>query len=50
MVRAGEVGRTDNNLPVSVSVAWLGRPLTHRAQYTNHQIRGSRSLGYLKAP
>lgn len=50
MVRAGEVRSPDNYLPVSVSVAWLGRPLTHSAQYTNHRIRGSRSLGYSKAP
>jgi hypothetical protein len=45
MVRAGEVGRTDNDLPVSVPVAWLGRALTHGAQYTNHRVRGTRSLG-----
>jgi hypothetical protein len=29
MVRAGEVGSTDNDLPVSIPVAWLCRPLTH---------------------
>ena len=34
MVRDGEVGRTDNDLPVSVPVAWLGSPLTHSAQYS----------------
>jgi hypothetical protein len=27
MDRAGKVGCTDNDLPVSVPVAWLGRPL-----------------------
>jgi hypothetical protein len=45
MVRAGKVRRPDNDLPVSVSVAWLGRPLTHSAQYTDHQSRSSSSLG-----
>ena len=50
MVRAGKVRSPDNNLPVSVPVARLGRPLTHSAQYTNHQIRGSRSLSTSKPP
>jgi hypothetical protein len=45
MVRAGKVGSTDNDLPVSVPVAWLGRPLTHSAQYTDHQRRSSSFLG-----
>jgi hypothetical protein len=39
VVCASKVGSTDNDLPVSVPVARLGRPLTHSAQYTNHQIR-----------
>jgi hypothetical protein len=29
MVRAGKVGRTDNDLPVSGPVTWLSRALTH---------------------
>jgi hypothetical protein len=50
MVRAGKVGSTDNDLPVSVPVAWLGRPLTHSAQYTYHRVRGTRSPSPSKPP
>ena len=50
MVRASEVRSMDNDLPVSVPVAWLGRPLTHSAQYTYHRVRGTRSLGPSKPP
>ena len=50
MIRAGKVGSTDNDLPVSVPVAWLGRPLTHSAQYTYHRVRGTRSLSPSKPP
>jgi hypothetical protein len=50
MVCAGKVGSTDNYLPVSVSVAWLGRPLTHSGQYINPHVRGTRSLGLSKPP
>jgi hypothetical protein len=49
MVRASEVGRTDNDLPVSVPVALLDRALTHSAQYTDHQSRSTSSLG-LRSP
>jgi hypothetical protein len=45
MVRAGKVGSPDDDLPVSVPVAWLGRALTHTAQYSDHQSRSSSSLG-----
>jgi hypothetical protein len=34
MVRAGKVRSTDNDLPVSVPVAWLGRSFAYRGQYT----------------
>ena len=50
MVSTGQVGSPYYDLPVSVPVARLGRPLTHSAQYTNHQIRGSRSLSTSKPP
>jgi hypothetical protein len=50
MVRAGEVGSTDNDLPVSIPVAWLSRALTHSAQYTNHRTGSSRSLCCSKPP
>jgi hypothetical protein len=50
MVRAGEVGSPDHDLPVSVPVARLGRPLTHGGQYINRRTGDGRSLGCSKPP
>jgi hypothetical protein len=50
VVRAGKIRGSDNNLPVPVPVARLGRPSGHSRQYTRAWVRGTRSLGPSKPP
>jgi hypothetical protein len=40
VVRARKMRRTNYDLPVSVPVAWFGRPLTHNGEYTRARVRG----------
>ncbi len=48
VIRAGKMRGTDNDLPVAVPVACLGRPFAHSGQYT-YPRSGALDPGSLKA-